>query len=79
MKRERLKIVIESGIECPDGMFPVNGTLQGLRKALKKMKPGQSFMWDDNALPYHAASSIGIKVKTRKISGLGYRVWKLKS
>ena len=72
------KIQIERGIEMPEGRHALDGALADLRKALLKMKPGESFKWALHyKAPYDAAKQLKIKIATRKINGEGYRVWRV--
>jgi hypothetical protein len=73
-----MKIQIEGGIEMPAKHLSVTGKSAELRKAMQTMKPGDSFMWDDNVLPHRVAGQLGMKITTRKIDGEGYRVWQLR-
>lgn len=77
MKRKRIDLKIEHGIP-----LPVNGSSQAgpWAEALRVMEPGDSFLLDtrntvSSVLRY--AQKHRLKVKTAKISGIGFRVWKI--
>lgn len=74
---KEFKLVIESHVPMPEGRFHDNGLYATLRKTLKEMTDGQSFVWSENTMIYRAAQEAGVKVKTRKINGEGYRVWRV--
>jgi len=71
-----MKPKIESRYPVPP--IGVKGSMMyELRKALIRMKPGQSFVWQDANFPYRAAGQVGIKVISRKLPQGGWRFWKL--
>jgi len=55
-----------------------------LRQLLEKLpvahgtKHDLSFPWPNNYYPYSTAKLMGITIRTRKINGSGYLVWKVK-
>ncbi len=68
------KLKIEHGIEVP----PI--TRGRYKLALTEMKEGDSFVVDDRQGQISAlvaAKRLGVPVTTRKITGLGYRLWRL--
>ena len=68
---------IEHGIPIPQGR---SGRLQRLRDKLRAMEIGDSFVYDDRAdcsNPHQAARQIGAKIKTTKLDGLGFRIWRI--
>jgi len=71
------RIKIERGVPVPERRFHTTGNLCALRNAMKNMAPGDSFLWGDNKSAYDAANQIGVKIKTRKSNGDGYRVWRI--
>lgn len=75
----QFKIQVESRIEMPPGRMAMTGKLAALRDAIAAMKPGDSFMWGDkdNKAPYAAARQLKSKISIRKISGEGWRVWRV--
>ena len=68
---------IDSSIPVPERRFCKCGASHELRTAFSKMNHGDSFVWENNYAPFRVAYQIGIKIKTRKINGSGYRVWKI--
>ena len=74
-----MKIVIESGIAPPDGLRRrTTGKCALLRAAIVAMRPGDSFLWPDHFLIYTAAQQVKAKIRTEKLDGAGYRVWRIK-
>ena len=70
--------VIEKGIPTPRGRFSITGKRATLRAVIKRMKPGDSFVWPENKAPFRAAEQLGIGIKTRQIGdGTGYRIWRV--
>jgi hypothetical protein len=79
-----MTITIESGHKMPeprrtkgDGVNRRASSERGmLREALTRMEIGQSFTWNDNVNPFMAAYDVGVKIKTAKLNGNGYRIWR---
>ena len=71
-----MTITIESGHEMPHGREVPTSKLGAIRATLAKMKLGQSFVWGENKHVYTAARQIGVKIKTEKLNGEGFRVWR---
>jgi hypothetical protein len=75
---------VETGVPMPTGHFLQVGDLWRIRNLLEIMEPAvgkdtdQHFVWPDNGSPYKAAAQLGIEIKTRKLDGGGYRVWRVK-
>lgn len=69
------EIKIECGIPAPTGRE--SGKQEVLRQAFRKMKSGDSFLWTCPRSVYRTAQLMGIKVRTRKLNGEGYRVWRI--
>jgi hypothetical protein len=70
-------IKIESGIPAPTGRKAVHGKMAMLRIAMKAMKVGDSFIWNNQQHPFEIADEMRIKITTRKISTGEYRVWRI--
>lgn len=69
-------IVIEQGVPMPAGRQ--GGFMYQLRLAFLEMKPGDSFVWHrDNKHCYVVAKMMDIKIRTMKVSGEGYRIWRV--
>jgi hypothetical protein len=71
-------VKIDKGIPIPERKFAVEGKHHELRQALLGMNCGDSFAWPENRKPYKAADQVGVVIKTRKVNGSGYRVWRVK-
>ena len=65
-------------IPVPRGRKAVTGQGAYLRETLKAMKPGGSFMWEDNKALYRAARESGVQVTIRKVGPEGFRIWRRK-
>jgi hypothetical protein len=77
VKRRTIIIEIRDGIPIPIGRSVEDSVLNTLRKTISSMKVGQHFDWkSENKSLYRAASEIDVKIKTRKLDGGGYRVWR---
>lgn len=69
-------IIIEHDIPIPKGRE--GGFKYQLKCAFLEMKPGDSFMWyRDNKHCYSVAKTVDVKIRTMKVSGKGYRVWRV--
>ncbi len=77
MKKNNSTISIERGHKMPEKRFMEHGNQASLREAISKLKRNESFLWKDNKMPHKAAEDLGMKIKTRKINGEGFRVWKI--
>lgn len=54
------------------------GKLKQIRTTLSQMKPGDSFLYNGtNFCIFRAAQQLNISITTRKVSGEGYRVWRV--
>ena len=73
-----MTITIESGHAMPKGRQILTSQLGALRAAIKQMRSGQSFVWHDNRHPYKAAQQVNATIKTVKLNGQGYRIWRVK-
>lgn len=69
-------LVIEKNIPIPT-RYIAGSAMDAMRKAFNKMRIGDSFIFEGNKHPYIAARDAGIRIKTQKISGQGYRIWKI--
>ncbi len=67
-------IKIERGVPMPQRGW---GKSDALKKAFKTMKAGDSFLWPNRFGIYDCAKKAGVKIATRKESGLGFRVWRV--
>lgn len=68
-----------SDITVEDG-FPIPAPRRRWLEILRGMKAGQSFIVpdsDERDRVLRTASYQGIKITTRKIHAVGYRIWKL--
>lgn len=72
------EIKIEKGVPIPVGHCWRHGGMFKLRAALRSMKVGDSFLWDNNRHPYLAAIQTRTRIRTSKESGVGFRVWRVK-
>lgn len=72
-----MNIKIESGHDIPSGNRALIGAMHDLRRTLETMLDGESFIWPDARVCWRAAIQIKVKIKTRKISGRGFRVWRV--
>lgn len=69
-----MKLKIESGIPAPDKRSEY-------KVVFDKMKAGDSFVVDKlerRNRAYNVGSRLGHKITSKKIDGVGYRVWLLK-
>ena len=79
-----MTITIESGHTMPSRKrLEASGTKRDplsvrgmLRNALAMMREGQSFIWQDSRQAFLAAYDIGATIKTKKLNGKGYRIWR---
>ena len=72
-------IKIESGVKFEMiERFNNNSKSRQLRDAFRAMNPGDSFVWNavSSSLLFTIAAQVGVKIKTRKVSAVGIRVWK---
>lgn len=76
--KDKPSIVIDSHVPMPEGRFAQTGLYQTLRQTFKDMKDGQSFVWSENVMIYRAAKEAGVIIKSRKLNGEGYRVWRVR-
>ncbi len=70
--------MIETNQSVPVGRYHSAEVRETLRQTLSAMQPGQSFLWPENKYVYLAARQVGVKIKTRKVDGCGYRVWRVR-
>ena len=73
LKRELPQL--EEGVPLPTSG---QGWITDLSGLLGAMKPGQSFITEDNKTIYRAAKKAGCRVRLHKLDGAGFRCWKLK-
>lgn len=71
-----MTIKIESDIPIMPRRIP-NSKYREAYELMVKMECGQSFIWHENTSIYRVAKVLGISVKTRKLDGTGYRVWRV--
>lgn len=73
-----MSIVIERGFPIPTHQ---RSKLHEMRLALSSMSYGDSFVYDqgrhDTSDVHRAAREVGVKVKTTKLDGGGFRVWRV--
>lgn len=75
---ETLSVTIRSDLPPPaPGRKVSESELGTLRQIFEAMKPGDSFEWPSNKQVYRAANEVKAKVRTRKLNGTGYRVWRI--
>jgi hypothetical protein len=43
----------------------------------KGSEKDESFQWPDVRLAFHAATTLGIKIRVQKLNGTGYRIWRV--
>jgi len=67
---------IDTDIPIPP-KFPKSKQAE-LRFMLTAMLPGDSFLVDYCQQAHCAAKKAGVTIQTRKVSGEGFRVWKIK-
>lgn len=79
-----MNIVIETGIPIPPpttrGRWSVNGReceTHTIRDAFLAMSIGDSFLYNRTTIFYSIAQQLGIQIRTEKINGEGYRVWRI--
>ena len=54
------------------------GRSERLRQTLRQMKPGDSFLDSvESNCTYRIAKQEGMRITTRKVNGLGWRVWRI--
>lgn len=70
------KFTIETGVPIPKGYQ--YGDQHLLRETMRAMNIGESFIFQNQSAAINASKSVGIKITTRKISGEGFRIWRLK-
>ena len=76
MQGTMIQYAVQTGTPVPER----SESLRGIeRRTLATMKKGDSFLMSKRYLTncYRAATSLGIKVTTRKIDGEGIRVWRI--
>ena len=66
--------IIETGRPPSLGREKPGSRMYVLREAIRSMSPEQTFDWPENDFPYRAAKKLGLKIKTEKLDGSGYRV-----
>jgi hypothetical protein len=74
--RETPTIKIERGIPIPNNRYA--GVQAVIREAFRKMEVGESCVIPEtaNSGAYQCAKQVRIQIKTRKLNGDGYRVWR---
>ena len=79
--KPKLTIKIDKNQPLPKDKWVDDSMMGAYRKALCSMKQGDSFMVNDDRdykLAYRAAGQVLVKIKTRKVNGQGYRIWRSK-
>lgn len=63
----------------PARRFGIEGEIPTIRGILEKMQPNQPpIIWPrDSKSAYRAAAQLGIRIKTRKVNGQGFKIWRL--
>lgn len=71
---------IETGVPLPAGRRDTAEFIAALKKVkvATRSNEDQSFTWHENVVIYRTAIKNGFKIRTRKINGQGYRVWRIK-
>ena len=79
--KPKLTIKIDKNQPLPKDKWVDDSMIGAYRKALCSMNQGDSFIVNDETaykLAYRAARQVLITIKTRKVNGQGFRIWRSK-